>query len=202
MGIAIYLFHISQMTQNEKYKDEAFELIDAIYKKMSLKSPFFFDSGLLGIGCGIEYIIHNGFVDANRDEVLSEIDTVAKNIIDSRPIDNLSLKNGVCGIGYYLLVRLNNRTNNNDFMTVLKLKEYLIYLIDWIESLLLKTTLREDYDDTYFLLARLHNLNVFNHKVENLITFCLQKTVYFNSLMIDNYDLLGINLLKTLKQWI
>lgn len=202
MGIAIYLLHISRLSQNEKYESEASELIDAVYEQISFEKSFFFDSGLLGIGCGFEYIINNGFADADRDEILSEIDLLVRNIIDSRPIDELGLRKGVCGVGFYLYSRLRNRSNDDDNMIVLKLKEYMIYLIDWIEYLLLKTTIKEDYNDAYFLLSRLHKLNVFNHKVEKLLAVCSRRIIDFNCPTTDNYELLGIDSLKVLKPWI
>lgn len=202
MGIAIYLLHVSRLTQNKKYENEASELIDAVYEQISFEKPFFFDSGLLGIGCGFEYIINNGFVDADRDEILSEFDLLVRSIIDSRPIEDLDLKSGVCGIGYYLYCRLINRKEDDNSMVTLKLKEYLIYLIDWVEYLLLKITNKKAYNDAYFLLARLHKLNVFNHKVEKLLATCSRKIIDFNCPITDNYELLGIDSLKMLKPWI
>lgn len=202
MGIAIYLFHLARITQNEKYKDEALELIDAVYEQISYEIPPHFDSGLLGIGCGFEYIISQGFVDADSDEILSEIDLLVRNIIDARLIGNLSFDKGVCGVGYYLYHRLKNRLDDNDSMVILKLKEYLIYLIDWAEDLLPKTTDKQKYNDAYFLLIRLHKLNVFNHKVEKLLAICSRKIIDFNCPIVDNYELLGIDSLKMLKPWI
>lgn len=201
MGISIYLLHLARITQDEKYENEAFELIDTVYEIISLENPFFFESGLIGVGCGFEHIIHNGFVDAGRDEIVSEIDLVAMNIIDSRPIGSLSLGKGVCGIGYYLYHRLKNRKDGDGRMVVLKLKEYLIYLIDWMEELILKTMDKQEYNDAYFLLARLHKLNVFNHKIEKLSAKCLCKMIDSNCRITDNYELLGIPPLKALKPW-
>lgn len=86
-------------------------------------------------------------------------------------------------------------------MIVLKLKEYLIYLIDWMEELIQKTTDKQEYNDAYFLLARLHKLNVFNHKVEKLSAVCLRKMIDFNCRITDGYELLGIPSLKALKPW-
>lgn len=201
MGIAIYLFHLARITQNEKYEDEASELIDTVYQHVSFNLPLTFDTGLLGIGCGFEYIISQGFVDADRDEILSEIDLLVRNVIDSRLLGNLSFDKGVCGVGYYLYHRLKNRPDDDDSMVVLKLKEYLIYLIDWVEDLLPKTTDKQEYNDAYFLLARLHKLNVFNHKVEKLLAICSRKIIDFNCPITDNYELLGIDSLKMLKPW-
>lgn len=201
MGIAIYLFHLARITQNEKYKDEASELIDAVYEELSLDIPLTFDNGLLGVGCGFDYIISQGFVDADSDEILSEIDLLVRNIIDARLIGSLSFDKGVCGVGYYLYYRLKKRPDDDDSMVVLKLKEYLIYLIDWVEDLLPTTTDKQEYNDAYFLLARLHKLNVFNHKVEKLLAICSRKIIDFNCPITDNYELLGIDSLKILKPW-
>lgn len=201
MGIAISLLHVSRIVQNEKYENEALELIDAINEQINYHTPFYFDTGLLGIGCGFEYIISLGFVEADSDEILSEIDIVARNIIDSRPIDNLSFEKGVCGLGYYVYHRLKNRTNDDDKMFVLKLKEYLIYLVDWMEDLILKTSDKKHYNDAYFLLCRLHKLNVCNHKVEKLAGLCLRKIIDFNCQIADNYEQLGVSSLKFLKPW-
>lgn len=201
MGIAIYLLHISRITQDERYENKAFEMIDAVYEQISSEKSLCFDDGLLGVGCGFEYIITNGFVDADRDEVLSEIDIMVKDIIDCRSIDNISLEKGVCGIGYYLYYRLENRLDDKS-MVVLILKEYLIYLIDWVEDLLLKTISKQDYNDVYFLLVRLHRLNVFNHKVEKLLACCLLRMIELNCSLMDDYEFLGVDLLKILKTWI
>ena len=201
MGTAIYLLHLSQITEDENCALHANELIDDVCETISLEIPFYFGNGLLGIGCGLQYIIDEQFMAGDSDEILSEIDQMAKNAINSRPTNSLTIENGVCGIGFYLYHRLKNRTENDESITTLKLKEHLIYLIDWIEKLLLKTTEQQDYNDTYFLLCRLHQLNVFNHKVEKLIDFCLQKIVEHNCCVQDNYDLLGINSLKLLKLW-
>ncbi len=146
-------------------------------------------------------MIHHRFVDADRDEILSEMDTVVRSIVDSRPIDNLSLGKGICGIGYYLFYRLKDRRYDDESMTVLKLKEFLIYFIDWMEELISKTTDKQEYNDAYFLLARLYKLNVFNHKIEKLSTMCLRKMIDFNCRIVDDYEFLGIPSLKILKLW-
>lgn len=202
MGIAIFLLHVSRITQDEKYENEASELIDAVYKQLSLDLPFTFDKGLLGIGCGFEYIINQRFVNADSDEILSEIDLWVRNIIDFRLSNNLSLSEGVCGVGYYLYCRLKNREHENENMVVLKLKEYLIYLLDWMEELISKINIYQEFIDSYFLLVRFYELNVFNYKVEKLMEICLRGMADLNFPITDNYELLGIASLKALKPWI
>ena len=203
MGIAIFLLHIARIMQNKDYETQACEFVDDVYNYISNQNiPFYFNNGLLGIGCGFEYIIEQKFMDGDSDEVLREIDQIAKYIINMRPINKLALKDGICGVGFYIYFRLKHKQENDESMSTLFLKEYLIYLIDWIEELLLKTTSQKDYNDVYFLLCRLQALNVLNFKVEKLICVCLHKMVKFNFQLIDNYENLGINYLNTIKLWI
>jgi hypothetical protein len=201
-GIAITLLHLSKITNEKKYALCANELIDDVCENISTENSFHFGDGALGIGCGIQYIINERFMKGCNDEILSEIDQVAINIINHRPINSLDIENGVYGAGFYLYHRLKNRTKTNENITILKLKEHLIYLIDWIEELLLKSEEVRNYNDAYFLLCRLQKLNVFNYKVVKLIAFCLQKNTDCNFIPQDNYELLGINSLRQLKLWI
>jgi len=203
MGTAIFLFHVARIMQNKEYETQACEFVDDVYNYISNQNiPFYFNNGLLGIGCGFEYIIEQKFMDGDSDEVLREIDQIAKYIINMRPINKIDLKEGICGVGFYIYCRLKHKQENDESMTTLFLKEYLVYLIDWIEELLLKTTGQKDYNDVYFLLCRLQTVNVLNFKVEKLICLCLHRMVNFNSQFIDNYENLGINYLNTIKLWI
>lgn len=201
-GIAIFLFHVSKIVKDEKYENEATRLFDAVYEQIYNGMSLNFDDGLMGIGCGIEYLISKGFVAGDSDEILQEIDIVVGSAIDMRPIDLLNLEKGVCGIGCYLYYRLKKRTDNDDSIVVLQLKEYLISFVDWMEGLILKTADKKDYNDAYFLLIRLYKLNVCNYKVERLMSLCLRKLIDFHCPVADRYELLGVDSLKALKPWI
>ena len=75
MGIAIFYYQLSRQLGDVKYEDTADTLIDEIFaslKKVTLQPDF--ESGLSGIGWGIEFLVQNGFLDASTDEVLSDID--------------------------------------------------------------------------------------------------------------------------------
>ncbi len=204
MGIAITLFHLHNMIQNSTYKNIANDLIDDVYKSLSEKTPYSFANGLFGIGSGIQYVINCEFVDGNSDEILCDVDAVARRIIDSREIKEDHLEEVVFGIAYYFYHRLNGKTRKqriNQSIT-LKNKEFLIYLIDWIEEILKASKNMKNFNDAYFLLCYLQQLNVFNSKVEKLMTLCLQKIIDFNIPISNNYELLGIIYLKPIKIWI
>lgn len=203
MGAAITLFHLARITENNLYENAGFELIDTIYEDLSAEQFYSFGNGLLGIGCGIQYIINKGFVDGDSDEILSEIDRMAYGIVGQRFASDLSLHEGVCGVGYYLFCRLKNKEIRDDTRATLMGKEHLVYLIDWIEELLPISETHQAISDTYFLLSRLHTLDVINFKIEKLITVCfekMKKTKLPN--FTDNYYCLGIDSLKLLAPWI
>ncbi|MDR1183018.1 MAG: TIGR04157 family glycosyltransferase [Bacteroidales bacterium] len=73
-GDAIYLYKLSRLTGNKMYEEVANNLIDLIYEEIHSGTLLNFSSGLAGVGCGIEYLVRENFVDADIDEVLEEID--------------------------------------------------------------------------------------------------------------------------------
>lgn len=203
MGITMALFHLSRMTRNDVYKEWASNLIDIIYEDISLEMPYSFAHGLLGIGCGLQYLVDEGFVEGNTDEALSDIDDLVGEIIDFRMMAGLDVENGVCGVGCYLYYRLINRIPDDNSLVVLKMTEYLIYLIDWIEYLLCNEDDIQRIADAYFLLCHLNTLNVMSFKVKKMISGCLEKLLLCRSIdFSDNCDLLNMNSLKILKPWI
>ena len=133
MGIAIFFFHLARETNNAIYEDYAGELIDEIYDEISGNTPIDFENGLAGIGWGIEYLVQNGFIEADTDEVLEEFDNqILKQFIYNAPTE-LNLLDGLMGIGAYLLKRIQNPQANDDSIQTLTNKQTLIHLIDELD---------------------------------------------------------------------
>ena len=89
MGIAIFFYHYSRYSKNKLYEDYAGELLDEIYEEINTSTPVNFENGLTGIGWGIEYLVKNGFVQADTDEALAEIENaVYKHRINSPVLIN------------------------------------------------------------------------------------------------------------------
>lgn len=202
MGLAISILHVFRITNNDRYRNEAYELIDNIYDHMCIQMPLGFEHGLTGIGCGFQYLINNGFVDADSDDVLSEIDSLIKKAIENRSLDSLCLRNGVSGIAFYLYHRLISRQDIDNNILVQNIKGYSILLIEWLEYLILRADNVGDINDAYFIFCRLHKLNISNNKIERLLSYCLRRLLDFNCEIIDNYKSLGIQSLKALSPWI
>ena len=134
MGISICFFHLARQTGTQIYEDYAGELIDEIYEEITKNTPVDFENGLAGIGWGIEYLVQNGFIEADTDEVLEEFDNrIFKELIYNTPKE-ISLLKGLLGIGFYFLKRIKNKTSNNEKITTLTNKQTLIHLIDELDS--------------------------------------------------------------------
>src|SRR5450759_4387462 len=76
MGIALYFFKLARITKNQIYEDYAGELIEQVFNEMHATSSIDFNSGLAGIGWGVEFLVQNGFAEALDDSILEELDTV------------------------------------------------------------------------------------------------------------------------------
>lgn len=133
MGISICFFHLARQTGNQIYEDYAGELIEEIYEEITINTPVDFENGLAGIGWGIEYLVQNGFIEADTDEVLEEFDKkIFKELIYNTPRD-IGLLYGLVGIGAYFLKRIQNPQSNDEKITTLTNKQTLMHLTDELE---------------------------------------------------------------------
>lgn len=226
MGIATYFFHLARQTGNAIYEDYAGELIDEIYEEINLETSLDFENGLAGIGWGIEYLVQNGFMEADTDEVLEDFDHKLFQKLIYNTLTDIGLLKGLVGTGAYFLKRVQNPYNNPDTIPMLTNKQTLIHLIDeldrqltdgqivkllngetekttgshteeqaWDNSTSLPTeenfsnlqTLKTsnqpakqnfdllwDYPVLIAFLAELHELNIFNWKVEKMLCRLLE----------------------------
>lgn len=104
MGIAVFFFHYAKYTGMSFYNDFGCELIEDIYEHIDSVQSNYFADGIIGIGWGIEYLIHNGFMEGDEDDVLEDIDQRVVEINVKRLQDD-SLFTGLEGIAHYVLSR-------------------------------------------------------------------------------------------------
>ena len=174
MGRAVACFHQFRRTGEEEWAEKGEALLDEIISNCSPKLSVTYGSGLCGIGAGIEYLIQEGFVEGDGDEILYEVDYLVYNVSNGRALTGLTIDDGACGLAYYLYFRLRKRKELDD-IRVLRNKEHLIYLIDWIADLLPSVKHLPTLYEVFFILCQLHTLNVLNAKVEKLMSYCLKE---------------------------
>ena len=176
MGIAIFFYHYSRHTENKLFEDYAGDLIDEIYKEINTSTPVDFANGLMGIGWGIEYLVREKFLEADTDDVLSDIDNIVFRATLKTPA-LITNQTDIFGFGLYYLARLNGRENDNDNLNTVIKKQMLIYLHDDCERLLTKEelfdlkvpqlTINQIISIVYFL-TELQRLKLFPVKLAKL----------------------------------
>lgn len=125
MGIVLFFAHYFRYTQNSLYDEFASELLGEIYEDITNKLPVDFENGLCGIGWGIEYLLQEGFMPGDSNEILKELDQRVMQH-DLRRITDLSFETGLVGISCYIHSRLSSSQRQE---TALPFDE--IYFEDW-----------------------------------------------------------------------
>jgi hypothetical protein len=137
MGIAIFFYQYSRYTKSKIFEDFAGELIDEIYEEINTNTSADFTNGLTGIGWGIEYLVKNGFIEADTDEALSDIDNSVYRSMFSRPF-LLENSNDLFGYGFYYIARLGARGIDDENLSTQIKKQHLVYLTNYTSRLFVK----------------------------------------------------------------
>lgn len=105
MGTVLLFFHYAHYMNNNLYEEFAEDLLDEICSNINANTAWGICDGLIGIGWGVEYLIHQNYVAGTTDEILLDID---KKIMekDVRRIEDYSFQSGLEGLSYYVLARL------------------------------------------------------------------------------------------------
>jgi lantibiotic modifying enzyme len=106
MGILLFFYHYSKYIDKTIYRDFARELLNDIYEDINIDVPINFADGFCGIGWGFLHLIEEHFVEANADEILSEIDMYIMEK-DIRKNTDTTLYTGLAGIAQYVIQRKN-----------------------------------------------------------------------------------------------
>ena len=179
MGIAVFFFHYFRYTNSKIFEDYAGSLIDEIYEEINTNTPVTFADGLTGIGWGIEYLVHNKFVEADTDEALAEMDSVIYKQRLNSPV-LLNTGDDLFGYGFYYISRLlGHETGPEDLNTLIN-KHNLIFLLDECERILihkryldfniLSLSIRTINSLLWFLL-KMQMLELFPVKVNKLLEY-------------------------------
>lgn len=179
MGIAIFFYHYSRYTDNEVYETYAGELIDEIFEEINQVTPVDFANGLTGIGWGIEYLAQNGFVEADTDEVLEELDQAIYKARLNRPI-LIEKSNDLFGFGFYYLSRLYGHEKDDENLKTLMKKHHLIFLTDECERFLIHKRFLDynipvlrlaTFNSIVYFLLEMYRLDLFPSKVNKLLRY-------------------------------
>ena len=144
MGVAVFFFHYAQYTGNELFADYAMDLIGEMMNQIHVNSPADYEKGIAGIGVGIDYLIHNKFLDT-EDDICSDLDDRIFRAVMYEPWQDFSLYNGLTGFGRYWITRLQYQ------MPSAQARECLTSIIELIKNNLPKISSIEQNDIFCFL---------------------------------------------------
>lgn len=184
-------------------------LIKDIYKESKkYKIPLNFEDGLAGISWGIEYLVHDNFLEGDTDLILTEFDDrICRHLLyANREELSIGVMRGAMGYIVYILSRLkktNSDTTNKQTDSIFR--RLIIELINHIsESIEKKMSFLQDplsfnvfWELPLFLilLADIKALNFYNNKINRLIEYLTPRIISLFPQRADNklYLLLGLN---------
>jgi glycosyltransferase involved in cell wall biosynthesis len=105
MGVIIFLFHYAQHVQSTRFHNLATLLLEDMCGSINAETPVTFESGLTGIGWGVQYLFLQNFISGDINEILEDFDDKTKGI-DICNMQNVNLKDGLGGIVLYVNARL------------------------------------------------------------------------------------------------
>lgn len=174
LGKIIFYYTYASFSQNAYYEEMADEWLDELYNQIDLTVPPVLEEGLCGVGCGLVYLLRNGFVEGNEDEILGNIDRrLFGSLIFMHEEDKPDWYGWLC----YFLRRLTKPRDEKEIRTELTFKQHSIYLLECLErQCLVKNILTENM---------VEKLNGFHH-----LKLCPEKTQF----LLDLYA--GVRLRK------
>ena len=114
MGLAIYFYHLSRIVSKPEYQSKAEQLLEQIMQHdLSVKHSIAVEDGLAGVGLGVTYLIKNGFVEGDLNELLDVIDNeIYRRIVFQRNPSQFS-PTILLHLTGYIYIRLKEQTDTN-----------------------------------------------------------------------------------------
>lgn len=183
LGMSIFFFELAQETQNEAQAEMAEKLVEEVYNFIAEGSvPMNFENGLAGIASGICYLAKNGFVEADLDEILEDVDDrMFKYLIANMEKIPFNLRQGLLGYLFYTLSRYEAGGDSEDDTNKYIFRRLGADLINRLGQLIeeekfqsrepLLFTVFWDLPVLLILLAEARKLNVNPGKVDKIVDY-------------------------------
>ncbi len=180
MGLAIYFYHQARISAEKKYEIFAEELLASVYEKINEINSIDIESGLIGVGEGILYLINKNFVGGNPNTILKDIDakifsTLYFNHLADKPIQSIKELIVIVKAATYFCKRLSNQHISKDERYLLQ--QIIIRSINKIETVLNIDKMSEPFPFSpyrYFihiylnLIGKVYELGFYNYKVKKI----------------------------------
>ena len=112
MGLVLFFARYARYTHNDLYMDYCFDLTEKIQQSIHQDTPVNYREGLTGVGSTIEYLVQNGFFEADTDEILEDVD---KRIFYAFNLSYLPVDE-IIDVWHYVHWRLSGNSAQKDMM--------------------------------------------------------------------------------------
>lgn len=131
MGKAICLYILAEQYPDNAYENQADELLNSILENIKTSTAAVSEGYLWSVGCGMIYLLRNGIVEGDEDEILEEMDAmISATMLNSHEYTQIDW----ASLLYYLRKRITREfTDQLDNFALLKNKETLLILLDLLE---------------------------------------------------------------------
>lgn len=178
MGLCIYFFLLSRKKEYILYRDEAEKMLEDIYEVLSHNTSKDIESGLAGIALGIRYLIQEGFVEGDVNDVLTDIDNnIYTYLVNIKEQINISLSNfQIIQLLLYYSIRMDDLESNSDNFFIFT--ELIIILTNIFDNKNFTFLFREECCFTLynynlplclFVFSRLLNQRIYEYKIKNML---------------------------------
>jgi hypothetical protein len=180
------LFLSSQSDSHLRY-NSSISIINGIIGQINNYSPLGFGEGISGIGVLVEYLATKQIIQ-NTSEILKDPEPNILNLIYGARLLNISIYDGISGIGFYLLARYSSAHASDDFQK-LRIRECIIASIDQLNYRLLNYS----SDQIYSIWTGLAGAALFLNKATDLHFNEPKNRILLDEIFIQIYQ----NLLKS-----
>jgi len=182
MGLIVFYFHYARYSGNQMYEDFAMELVDSLQEKLFRCRSIDYGYGLAGIGTVIEYLVQNGYIEADTNETLEDFDIKIANLTALSNRTDGSLFTGITGSGRYFLFRIAGVNAQDDHIPTLNCKMELIHITDILDRMYPALKNQNIYDVLQFLFA-MEQTNLYPVKTKRLIDQFLSERIEEDSVL-------------------
>jgi len=114
MGLSIYFFQMSKNETKPEYQSIAEQLLEQILQHdLSPNHSIDVEEGLAGVGLGVTWLIKNGFVEGDLNEILETIDDIIFRRIAFQENQFHFSSTKLLGLTGYLIIRQKEQTDTN-----------------------------------------------------------------------------------------
>jgi hypothetical protein len=104
-GLSFFFFYNARFTGNDEEETYAYSLLEQVLSSPLLERDMTYSNGLAGIGCYLDFLVKEAFLDVEGDNVFEDFDSLLANAVNNYTYWDYSFSTGLAGLCSYILQR-------------------------------------------------------------------------------------------------